>query len=123
VKLVCLVGFITKKFVMMHGHMNVKIFFFLTRFEADRQAFFSWIANSRWNVSFSFWNGHERTILGMAKPSGSRKEKLRKWLSAGKVIITTILDCEEVIVVGVMPRWKTAHLLCQMLQELGKCLK
>jgi len=26
VKLVHLVGFITKEFVMMHGHMNVKLF-------------------------------------------------------------------------------------------------
>jgi len=28
VKLVHLFGFITKKFVTMHGHMNVKFFFF-----------------------------------------------------------------------------------------------
>jgi amino acid permease len=46
VKLVHLVGFITKKFVMMHGHMNAKKEF-VTRFEADRQAFSSWIVNSR----------------------------------------------------------------------------
>ena len=30
VKLVHLVGFITKKFVTMHGHMNVKLFFYVS---------------------------------------------------------------------------------------------
>jgi hypothetical protein len=51
---------------------------FLTRFEADRQAFLSWIVNSRWNMSLSVWTGHEKTILGVAKPSGSRKGKLKE---------------------------------------------
>jgi hypothetical protein len=57
---------------------------FVTRFEADRQAFSSWIVNSRWNMSLSFWTGHKKTILWMAKPSGSRKEKLQNVAVSGQ---------------------------------------
>jgi len=83
---------------------------FLTCLKADRQAFFSWIVNSRWNVSLSFWTGHEKTILGMAKPSASEKKNFRKWLSAGKVVIAAVWDREGAIVVDVMPRCETAYL-------------
>jgi hypothetical protein len=41
VKLVHLVGFITKKFVTMHGHMNVK-FVAVYKFEDKRWAFADW---------------------------------------------------------------------------------
>jgi hypothetical protein len=40
------------------------------------RALFSWIVNGRWNMGLSFWTGHEKTKLGLAKPSISRKEEL-----------------------------------------------
>jgi len=72
---------------------------------------------------FHFGLDAKREYLEWQNPQAAGKKNFRKWLSAGKVMITAIWDSEGVIVVDVMPRWETAHLLCQMLQELGKCLK
>jgi len=35
-------------------------------------------------MGLSFWTGYEKTILGMAKPSVSRKEELQKVAVSGQ---------------------------------------
>jgi len=46
----------------------------------------------------------KRQYLDWQNPQSPRKKNFIKWLSVGKVVITAIWDCEEVIVVDVMPR-------------------
>jgi hypothetical protein len=68
----------------------------LVRFQAEGRDLPIPDCYSKLNLGPSFWTGDKKAIHGLTLSSISPEKKIKKFLSAGKVMITVFWDCEGV---------------------------